>query len=126
MKATGRIIGSDSGKVGTDIRRIQRRRCDNGKPAELDPGGVITSRMVVKLAESTHDRSRTQHRNQKGSTEDQPQQSKGIRRRSISQPQGPEGLVLLQSRSARSLVNVHVAVGVRVQATCAGWSGGTV
>ena len=30
------------------------------------------------------------------------------------------------SGSARSLVNVHVAVGVRVQATCAGWSGGTV
>ena len=25
------------------------------------------------------------------------------------------------SGSARSLVNVHVAVGVRVQATCAGW-----
>ena len=30
------------------------------------------------------------------------------------------------SGSARSLVNVHVAEGVRVQATCAGWSGGTV
>ena len=30
------------------------------------------------------------------------------------------------SGSARSLVNVHVALGVRVQATCAGWSGGTV
>ena len=32
----------------------------------------------------------------------------------------------MPSGSARSLVNVHVAVGVRVQATCAGWSGGTV
>ena len=30
------------------------------------------------------------------------------------------------SRTARSLVSVHVAVGVRVQATCAGWSGKTV
>ena len=30
------------------------------------------------------------------------------------------------SGSARSLVNVHVDVGVRVQATCAGLSGGTV
>ena len=30
------------------------------------------------------------------------------------------------SGSARLFVNVHVAVGVRVQATCAGLSGGTV
>ena len=97
MKATGMITGSDSGKVGTDTRRIQPRRCDNGKSAELNPGGVITSRKAVKPAESTQDRPRTHHRNQKGSTEDQPQQSKGIRRRSISQPQGPEGLALLQN-----------------------------
>ena len=97
MKATGRIIGSDSGKVGTHTRRIQPRRCDNGKPAELNPGGVLTSRKAVKPAESTQDRPRTHHRNQKGSTEDQPQQSKGIRRRSISQPQGPEGLALLHT-----------------------------
>ena len=97
MKATGRIMGSDSGKVGTDTRQIQPRRCDNGKMVDFNPGGVITSRKAVKPAESTQDRPRTHHRNQKGSTEDQPQQSKGIRRRSISQPQGPEGLALLQN-----------------------------
>ena len=57
----------------------------------------MTSRKAVKLARSTQDRPRTQHRNQKGSTEDQPQQSKGIRQRSISQPQGPDGLALLQN-----------------------------
>ena len=96
MKATGRIIGCDSGKVGTDTRRIPPRRCDNGKAIELNPGGVITSRKAVKPAESTQDRPGTHHRNQKESTEDQPQQSKGIRRRSISQPQGPEGQALLQ------------------------------
>ena len=79
MKATGRIIGNDSGKVGTDTRRIQPRRCDNGKAAELHPGGVLTSRKAVKPAESTQDWPRTHHRNQEGSTEDQPQQSKGIR-----------------------------------------------
>ena len=98
MKATGRIIGSDSGKVGTDTRRIQPRRCDNGKPAELNPGGVIRSRKAVKPAASTQDRPRTHHRNQRRSTEDQPQQSKGIRGRSISQPQGPEGLAPLHLR----------------------------
>ena len=57
----------------------------------------MTSRKAVKPAESTQGRPRTHHRNQKGSTEDQPQQSKGIRRRSISQPQVPEGLALLQN-----------------------------
>ena len=104
MKATGRIIGNDSGKVGTDTRRIQPRRCDNGKPADFNPGGVITSKKAVKPAESTQGRPRTHHRNQKGSTEDQPQQSKGIRRRSISQPKGPEGLALLHSRLKERLL----------------------
>ena len=97
MKATGRVIGCDSGKVGTDTRRSQPRRCDNGKAIVLNPGGVITSRKAVKPAESTQDRPRTHHRKQEGSTEDQPQQSKGIRRRSISQPQGPDGQALLQN-----------------------------
>ena len=97
MKATGRIIGCDSGKVGTDTRRIQPRRCDYGKPSEFNPGGVITSRKAVKPAESTQDWPRTHHCNQKGSTEDQPQQSKEIRRMSISEPQRPQGLALLQN-----------------------------
>ena len=107
MKATGRIIGCDSGKVGTDTRQIQPRRCDNGKAIELNPGGVITSRKAVKPAESTQDRPRTHHRNQKESTEDQPQQSKGIRRKSISQPQGPEGQALLQCKWTISCATQH-------------------
>ena len=48
--------------------------------------------------------------------------------------EGPHGVGLQRSYSmatlsgstALSLVNVHSAVGVWVQATCAGWPGGTV
>ena len=110
MKTTGRIIGSDSGKVGTDTKRIQPRRCDNGKSAELNPGGVITSRKAVKLARSTQVQPRTHHRNQKGSTEDQPQESKGICRRSISQPQGPEGLALLHLLNSTESMKVNMSL----------------